>query len=44
MHQLLKVVGLVQCILILVKNVNQSALKTFQYTLQLTQFHHFHAT
>ena len=35
MNQLLKVVRLVQCVLILVEDVNQSAMKTFQQTLQI---------
>jgi len=44
MNQLLKVVGLVQCVLVLVKDVNQSATKTFQQTLQVIRlwvmYHH----
>ena len=37
MNQLLKVVGLVQRVLVLVEDVNQSAMKTFQQTLQTRQ-------
>ena len=36
-HQLLEVVGLVQCIFVLVKYVNQRAVEIFQHTLQLRQ-------
>jgi len=43
-HQLLKVVRLVQCVLVLVEDVNQRAVKTSQQTLHVdatrpTSFH-----
>lgn len=36
MNQLLKVVRLVQCILVLVENMDQSTVETFQQTLKIS--------